>query len=177
MNLRLRPTASAISLLLLVSISSAQTPPNQPTPPTAADLKFQLISIGPGKAIYEYFGHNAILFKNTRTGRRVAYNYCVFEFDENFLGRFIEGKMMYTQEAYDGDKLIEAYTKSDRSIWIQDLNLTDTQKLRLLDILQRENQQPYLYNYYNSNCSTKVRDALDRAVEGQIHPQLAKIDT
>ena len=69
------------------------------------------------------------------------------------------------------------YVASDRSIWIQDLNLTDTEKLRLLGILQHENQQPYLYNYYISNCSTKVRDALDHAVEGQIHPQLAKIDT
>ena len=135
------------------------------------------MSIGPGREIYEWFGHNAIIVTDLRTGRSIAYNYGVFEFDAGFLGRFIEGKMMYTQEAYDGHKLIKSYVASDRSIWIQDLNLTDQQKIRLWDILHKQNQQPYLYNYYNSNCSTKVRDALDYALDGQLKPQLDKIDT
>jgi HEAT repeat protein len=140
-------------------------------------LKFQLLSIGPGKPIYEWFGHNAIVVTDTRTGQSIAYNYGVFEFDEGFLGRFLEGRMMYTQEAYDGQKLIQSYIASDRSIWIQDLNLTDRQKIRLWEILHQQNKQPYLYNYYNSNCSTKVRDALDHAVDGQLRPQLQKADT
>src|SRR6266576_3587716 len=105
---------SAILLLLLSSISVAQAPSTQPLTP--ADLKFQLLSIGPGKPIYEWFGHNAILVTDKRTGVSIAYNYGVFEFDEGFLGRFIEGRMMYTQEAYDGQKLIQSYIKSDRSI-------------------------------------------------------------
>jgi len=174
---RLRPAASAILLLLVCSLSAAQAPATQPGPATPADLKFQLISIGPGRELYEWFGHNAIIITDTRTGQSIAYNYGVFEFDSGFLGRFIEGHMMYTQEAYDGQKLIKSYVASDRSIWIQDLNLTDQQKTRLWRILHDQNQKPYLYNYYNSNCSTKVRDALDYAVDGQLKPQLVKIET
>ena len=176
MLFRLRPAASAI-VLLLGSLSAAQAPSTQPARLTPADLKFQLLTIGPGKAIYEWFGHNAIVITDTRTGASDAYNYGVFEFDEGFLGRFIEGRMMYTQEAYDGQKLIQSYKNSDRSMWIGDLNLTERQKTRLWDILHEQNQQPYLYNYYNSNCSTKVRDVLDHATEGQLRPQLVKIDT
>jgi HEAT repeat protein len=174
---RLRPAASAIFLLLLASLSAAQAPSTQPGRPTAADVKFQLLSIGPGKPIYEWFGHNAIVVTDIRTGQSIAYNYGVFEFDEGFLGRFIEGRMMYTQEAYDGQKLINSYINSDRSVWIQELNLTDRQKIRLWDILHQQNKQPYRYDYYTANCSTKVRDALDHAVEGQLRPQLVKIDT
>jgi hypothetical protein len=174
---RLRPAASAILLLLLTSLSAAQAPSTQPTSLSPADLKFELLTIGPGREIYEWFGHNAIVVTDTRTGASIAYNYGLFEFDEDFLGRFIEGQMMYTQDFEDTQKLIKYYVKSDRSIWRQNLNLTDGQKRRLWEVLQKENKKPYLYNYYNSNCSTKVRDALDYAVEGQLRPQLAKIDT
>jgi HEAT repeat protein len=177
MLLRLRPAASAIFLLLLTSLSAAQAPTTQPHQLTPSDLQFQLISIGPGREIYEWFGHNAIIVTDTRTGQSDAYNYGVFEFDEGFLGRFIEGRMMYTQEAYDGQKLIKSYINSDRSVWLQELNLTDRQKIRLWDILHQQNKQKYLYNYYNANCSTKVRDALDYALDGQLKPQLVKIDT
>src|SRR6266850_3856975 len=169
------PAASAIFILLLCSLSAAQAPSTQPRPPS--DLKFQLMSIGPGREIYEWFGHNAIVVTDTRTGQSIAYNYGLFEFDEGFLGRFIEGRMMYTQDWDSTQKQIKSYINSDRSIWIQDLNLTDRQKSRLWEILQRQNKQPYLYNYYNNNCSTKVRDALDYAVNGQLRPPLEKIAT
>src|SRR5215203_5094892 len=140
---RLRPAASAILLLLLCSLSAAQAPSTQPAALAPADLKFQLLTIGPGKEIYEWFGHNAIVLIDQRSGKSIAYNYGVFEFDEGFLGRFIEGQMMYTQEAYDGQKLINSYITSDRSVWIQELNLTDRQKIRLWDILHQQNKQPY----------------------------------
>src|SRR3989440_12844983 len=150
---------SAIFFFCLSSLSAAQAPTTQPGPAAPSDLQFQLMSIGPGRELYEWFGHNAIIVTDQRTGQSIAYNYGVFEFDTGFLGRFIEGKMMYTQEAYDGQKLIESYRKSDRSMWIQDLNLSEGQKVRLWDLLHEQNKQPYLYNYYNSNCSTKLRDA------------------
>src|SRR4051812_38334925 len=100
MLLPLRPAASAVLLLLLSSLSAAQAPTTQRGPLTPADLEFQLLTIGPGRELYEWFGHNAIVETDTRTGQSIAYNYGVFEFDSGFLGRFIEGQMMYTQEAY-----------------------------------------------------------------------------
>src|ERR1041384_1463687 len=173
MHSRLRPAASAIFLLLLTSPSAAQAPARQPIPPTQrcpftlSDIKFELMSVGPGREIYEWFGHNAIIVTNVRTGQSIAYNYGLFEFDEGFLGRFIAGRMMYTQDFDDTQREIKYYINSDRSIWIQELNLTSLQKARLWEILQKQNKQKHLYNYYDANCSTKVRDALDYALDGQ----------
>src|SRR5256885_13707100 len=120
MHSRLRPAASAILLLLLTSLSAAQAPTTQsssstqPAPLTLSDIKFELMSVGPGREIYEWFGHNAIIVTNTRTKQSIAYNYGLFEFDEGFLGRFIAGRMMYTQDFDDTQREIQYYINSDR---------------------------------------------------------------
>src|SRR5687768_1305019 len=103
---RFRPIFPAI-LLFLSSLSAAQAPSTQPS----ADLTIYLMTIGPGKPVYEWFGHNAIVVVDHRKGESYAFNYGVFEFDSGFLPRFIEGKMMYWMEAYYLDNAIKEYEK------------------------------------------------------------------
>ena len=59
----------------------------------------------------------------------------------------------------------------------QHLELTATQRLQLRDFLQW-NAQPenmrYRYAYFTSNCSTRVRDALDRVLGGALKQQFEK---
>src|SRR5207249_7657865 len=38
---------------------------------------------------------------------------------------------------------------------------------------ERDENKYYRYNYYTDNCSTRVRDAIDKAIDGQIKAQLA----
>ncbi len=167
--------ALTLSILLLPHLSAAQPATTQST---GADLSIYLMTMGPGAEIYERFGHNAIYVVDHRLKESYAFNYGVFDFDEpGFLSRFIEGKMMYWMEAYYGDKAIQSYKDQDRAIWMQELNLTDAQKIRLVKLLSQQQKQKYLYNYYTANCSTKVRDVLDQALGGQLKPQLQKIPT
>lgn len=144
-------------------------------------LEVSLITIGPGEAAYEAFGHNALVIRNRQNGASAAYNYGVFDFDQkNFYWRFIQGRMLYTMAAFEADPMIEDYIAHDRTVWEQVLNLSADQKVALLDYLQnnaRPENRDYLYDYYRNNCSTRVRDALDTAgvLGGLIHQQTAEV--
>ena len=64
-----------------------------------------------------------------------------------------------------------SYISDNRTIEAQELDLTPAQKWDLWQSL-RENARPenreYLYDYFRDNCSTRVRDAIDRAVGGRV---------
>jgi hypothetical protein len=58
---------------------------------------------------------------------------------------------------------------------VQDLDFSPAQVRKLLEILdsQEGKEHKYRYDYYTANCSTKLRDALDAALGGQVRAQLA----
>lgn len=164
-----------ILALFPAALAAAQT--TKPAAADPADFRFALLTMGPGRAVYERFGHNAIIVEGPPHGD-VAFNYGVFSFEQpNFLGRFIEGKMMYTMAAQHLGKTVDEYRGQRRWLLRQDLSLTPDQKRRLWDTLVAEHDKPYLYNYYDANCSTKVRDALDRATGGRLAATLKPAPT
>ena len=67
--------------------------------------------------------------------------------------------------------LITYYKRFNRSILAQELNLTPAQRLKLQQFVML-NALPqnkfYRYDYYRDNCSTRLRDALDHALSGQL---------
>jgi hypothetical protein len=73
------------------------------------------------------------------------------------------------------DAVIDYYIrKLDRTVWVQELNLTGAQKQALWEFCRR-NELPenrtYRYDYFLDNCSTRVRDAIDQVLAGQIRQQ------
>jgi hypothetical protein len=70
--------------------------------------------------------------------------------------------------------------RDNRSVWLQELNLSARARLELREFL-RWNERPenrfYHYDYYNDNCSTRVRDAIDRVIGGAIEAQTASLPT
>ena len=148
---------------------------------TDASLDIFLITIGPGRQVWERFGHNAIWVRDTARGVDRAYNYGMFSFeDPGFLGRFVRGEMDYWMAGFDTESMLRAYVAADRSIWVQELDLTPQQKTSLYEFLQR-NERPenrfYRYDYYRDNCSTRVRDAIDRVLGGQLREESERIQT
>ena len=138
-----------------------------------AELAISLVTVGPGAEVWELFGHNAIWVQDTVSGTGTMYNYGIFDFQsESFLLRFIQGRMLYRVQGFPPD--LSPYTRANRSVWIQDLNLTPSQRNELRDFLEwndlPENRN-YRYDYYRDNCSTRVRDALDLVLRGQIQSQ------
>ena len=139
------------------------------------------MTMGPGDAVWEKFGHNAIWIRDTTSQLDIAYNWGLFDFnDADFLPRFLKGSMRYWMGGYSARQTVAAYAGYDRSVWAQELAMTPAQKLELLEFV-RWNERPenrfYHYDYFRDNCSTRVRDALDRALGGQIRAQLDSIAT
>ncbi len=147
---------------------SAAATSNEP----GANLTIYLLTFGWGNEVWERFGHNAIWIKDRTRGTDITYNWGMFSFDEpHFLTRFLTGDTRYWMQAFDLDTMLAEYKRRNRSVLAQELNLTPAQRLKLQQFVQW-NEQPqnkfYRYDYYRDNCSTRVRDALDHAVGGQL---------
>jgi len=135
------------------------------------ELRVSIMTMGVGAEVFERFGHNAIVVEDLRRGTSTAYNYGMFSFrQENFLLRFIQGRMLYWMQASPADQELPRYQARGRSVWLQELNLTPAQRAALRDYLEWNalpDNRYYRYDYYLDNCSTRVRDALDRVLGGQ----------
>jgi hypothetical protein len=169
-------------LLFLVALHCATAPLAAQEPYAQPQLRVFHVIVGPGEIFFERFGHNAIWIRNHAAGTDMAYNYGVFDFEqENFIWRFIQGRMLYRIERFPSDWMITGYVEYDRrSVHIQELNLTADQARELQAFLEwnalPENQS-YRYDYFRDNCSTRVRDALDRVLGGAIRARSESIDT
>ena len=132
--------------------------------------RISLITFGPGSLYWERFGHNAILVE-TGFGARL-YNYGFFDFQqENFFLNFARGRMLYQLGVQAWPDALAIYQADARWAYRQQLDLDLGQRRRLAHFLAR-NAQPenaeYRYDYFNANCSTRVRDALDGASGGAL---------
>jgi len=79
--------------------------------------------------------------------------------------------MLYFSVAQAASREFEFYRKDNRSIRAQKLNLSPTQYRQLRDYLLNEikpENRYYRYDYYLNNCSTRIRDALDLALDGTL---------
>lgn len=135
-------------------------------------LTVYLMTMGPGDAVWERFGHNAIGIRDARTGEDKVYNWGMFSIDDSgFILRFLRGRMRYWMASEDAALTVDVYRRYNRSVTIQELNLTAAQKSALYDFVRR-NELPenrfYDYDYFLDNCSTRVRDALDAALGGEL---------
>jgi hypothetical protein len=133
------------------------------------------MTMGPGPAVWERFGHNAIWIHDPTHRSDLAYNYGMFSFrQKDFVVRFAKGHMRYWMAGLDANRSAADYRSFDRSVWIQQLNLTGVQRAELQTFLEWNKQDEnkfYDYDYYGDNCSTRVRDVLDLVLDGAIRRQ------
>jgi len=154
-------------LLLLPAFALAQP---QITLTEASQVS--LITCGPGEELYEAFGHTAIRIHEPSLGFDAVYNYGTFDFDQpDFYWNFVQGRSLYMLAVNRYSNFIGSYEYYNRSVREQFLNLTLEQKQALFDKLtwnaQKENRE-YLYDYFFDNCSTRPRDIIMEALNGNI---------
>jgi Domain of unknown function (DUF4105) len=171
--------SSLLAGALLMAPAIVQGAVEAPEP--GSELRVYLMTMGPGERVWERFGHNAIWIGDPASPPDTAYNYGLFDFQqENFLLRFIRGQMWYWMAGFPAEAYVHTYVRDNRSVWVQELNLPPAARLQLREYL-RWNEQPehrfYHYDYYRDNCSTRVRDALDRVLGGAIEAQTAGLPT
>jgi len=134
------------------------------------DLQIYLVEFSPGDHITDYFGHIAMVVKDTSNDVSKVYNFGLFSFDDGFISRFAMGRLIFSKAALSLSGTIRHYINANRTITFHELNLPDNKKLILARQLSwevmPENSQ-YLYHHYNDNCATRLRDLIDNAVDGQ----------
>jgi len=165
MNAPLRQLLRAlllISLLLLPGVAQAQEP----------RVSISVLTMGPGDPTFSKFGHNAIVVKQRRPRQALVYNFGTFTFrSPNLVSDFLNRRLNYWLSVDTYEDTLRSYRAQNRTVIEQELALSPEQSLALAKALEvnalRENRY-YRYDYYFDNCSTRVRDALDRVLGGAI---------
>jgi hypothetical protein len=147
-------------------------------PAPGSDLSVYLVTVGSGAAVWERFGHNLLWVRSSATPVDSVWDWGRFSFDtERFFIRFAQGDMRYWMAGADGAPWVNWYAGTGRTVNLQELALTPSQRLQLLEFLRwnaDEAHRFYQYHYYDDNCSTRIRDALDAVLGGAIR---ARTDT
>lgn len=161
-----------IRVLLLVLCALAGAPALAQDAPAP---RVSLVTFAPGQIYWQRFGHNALLVRDG-VNLPQLYNYGIFDFTQkNFFLNFARGRMLYQVEAMPFAQTLQFYAQEGRWAYEQELNLDPAQAARLAAFLEwnvRPENAEYPYDYFLSNCSTRVRDAIDQALGGDLRRQL-----
>ena len=145
-------------------------------------VQISLLTCSPGTEVYSFYGHTALRCRNITQNVDLVYNYGVFSFHQpHFIWRFILGKCDYMLQPVPWDYFIKEYSQRGSTVIEQELNLSREEANRLFMFLYvnalPENCQ-YRYNFLYNNCTTKVRDVIEQALDGKVeYPQVAEKKT
>ncbi len=177
--------ALAVGVACLASVSArAQSADSAPPPPgvspsldsaravRGARMSVVMYTYGPGNEVFERFGHIALAIRDSATGEDVAFNWGIYDFTQpHFLVNFLSGDTKYWMAGYRVMDFNAVYARDDRSIRMQTLFLPAIERAALFDYVAwnaADAHKYYRYDYYGDNCSTRIRDVLDRVLGGQL---------
>lgn len=128
--------------------------------------RFSLLICSPGDVIYSTFGHAALRLKDEPQNIDLVFDYGVFSFDDlpQFVKNFITGEMYYLLDARPFYLNMVQYQYEGRGIIEYKLNLSPQETKRIVEFLLwnwRPENQAYLYNFFEDNCSTRIATILN----------------
>ena len=145
---------------------------------TKAALQISILTCAPGEDVYTAWGHTAIRIIDSAKQTDVVYNFGTFDFNTpNFLAEFVKGNLNYFLSADDFQNFIAEYQYYGRSIKEQVLILSDAEKIKWQNALQKNlegNNRYYLYNFITDNCTTRVKDGFYQFATTQVPPSNIK---
>ena len=140
--------------------------------------QISLLTCASGDEIYSYFGHSALRIKDPLLGIDYVYNYGIFSFDApHFVWRFSKGETDYLLAGERMDSFVDSYHEEQRSVYEQVLDITQFEKQSLFDALvenAKKENRVYRYRHFSDNCSTRVRDQLEKCVNHQLEYDTSK---
>lgn len=142
---------------------------SQPLSPSA---KISLLICAPGDELYSYFGHAALRIQDPLYEKDIVFNYGMFDYmAPHFYWRFAKGETDYQLGVQRMSSFMQEYHEDHRKVIEYELMLTPPERESLYEALV-ENYKPenriYRYNHFDDNCSTRLRDQLEKAVDGKI---------
>lgn len=128
------------------------------------EAEISIITVGPGKYLYDKFGHSAFRVKDPVNDIDWAYNYGTYDFNQpNFYTKFAQGKLLYSLSVAYFDSFMANYKAQNRWVKEQVLDLNNAEKNDLFRYLQnnaKPENRDYKYDFFFDNCATKIRDVL-----------------
>ena len=185
---------SSISFLLLIaltvffadSITGEEMISPQPGNPAVIDTSYlnrdqivlEVLTVDPGNEIHNLWGHTGIHVYDPLIQRDLLFDYGRFRFGLDFGWRYLSGEPAYWLGVSEWTAAIRGFASENRTVSIQRIRLTEEKKREVLDYLYR-NAQPknryYRYHHFLDNCTTRVRDLLDRASGGELRKKFENI--
>jgi hypothetical protein len=166
-----------LGLLLAANPARAQEMPPWGTGESRGeDLTIYLVTFGPGDDVASWFGHGSLVVEDQRLRQSRLYNYGMFSFDERMLARYAMGRLEFWVDDASPGATYRFYKSLNRDVRLQELNLTQAQKVelgRLLAVNVLPENREYLYHHYNDNCVTRLRDGIDKVLGGQFQQAMS----
>jgi hypothetical protein len=137
------------------------------------NLEIRLMVVGQGDPVYSLWGHTGLAIRNKENGKDVFYDFGNFNFeDDDFFTNFAIGRLLYIAWASFTEQYIFSTINDKRDLTEYVLNLSPEKKQEMYEALRlkaKPENRTYLYHHYNDNCSTRIRDYIDIAVNGQLN--------
>ena len=133
------------------------------TPSETAQIS--VIICSPGEELYSRFGHAALRLCDTAQNIDAVFDYGTFMVESvpSFVWNFLTGEMYYLLDTRGFRETVKFYEMEHRTMTEYTLLLTKEEKEnicdRLITNLQPRNKA-YLYNFFEDNCATRIRDIM-----------------
>lgn len=136
------------------------------------DAKISILTCGLGNETYSYFGHTGIRVLDPENNFDVVYNYGTFDFrTPNFVLKFAKGDLQYFATVHSYADFFNEYTYEKRSIYEQELLISQDLKQKLFNELNAvldSDERYYTYKFIDKNCTSMVVDVVNKTLGGNV---------
>lgn len=126
-------------------------------------VQISLLTCSPGNEVWSLYGHTAIRVFDPAHAQDIVINYGLFNFRQsNFILRFVFGLTDYEMGIEPFNMFMVEYARQGRQVIQQTLQLSNSDKERILQALalNYQNNRVYRYNFFYDNCTTRARNIL-----------------
>ena len=132
-----------------------------------------IITVELGEEVYTRYGHTVLQVVDPDNDRNHNFNWGIFDYQDPvaFGWLFFKGILTYKLGDQNYRRMSSHYRQNNRTMVRNKLNLTTKQKTQLFEIIAtnlRPENLTYSYQYFFNNCSTIIRDYLDKVLQGRI---------
>ena len=124
--------------------------------------------MGPDQSvIFRKWGHGALCVGDQ------CLNYGVTDFSRpvGLVQEVMRGEAVFWVAVSAYEDMVRVYSRDDRSVFRQDLDLSAEARDALLGRISQDlvpGQSEYIYNHFDDNCTSRIRDYLDEAASGKL---------
>src|SRR5215831_4638944 len=154
--------------LLLLTAGHAEAQPQHEGP-----ARIELYTMGPGQDLFEAFGHGTLCVISDSYPSGTCYNYGTTDFRNpvRLVWNFLRGESRFWVSRMPLPLMISTYTQNDRTIYRQVIPLSGDAAEHVAAMLEsdaRPENKYYRYSHYHENCTTRLRDYLNIASNGEL---------